>query len=118
MGIKVMETVTQLGWIIIEYSINKGLDYVFRRETKKALIYKQDNYLLSDVYGAELLKSLLEEHDLRLKDLASIFRTRTECIAVLHGQQELTLDHIQKLSDLFHISPLAFFPSKTEFIQS
>jgi HTH-type transcriptional regulator / antitoxin HigA len=77
------------------------------------LIYEYEQTLepLPDIYGVELLKVLMEEQDLRQKDLVEIFKTESIISAVLHGRRKLTVEHIQKLAEFFHISPAAFFPA-------
>jgi HTH-type transcriptional regulator / antitoxin HigA len=77
------------------------------------LIYEYEQTLepLPDVCGVELLKVLMEEHDLRQKDLVEIFKTESIISAVLHGRRKLTVEHIQKLAEFFHVSPAAFFPA-------
>lgn len=77
------------------------------------LIYEYEQTLepLPDIYGVELLKVLMEEQDLRQKDLVPIFKTESIVSAVLHGRRKLTVEHIQKLAEFFYISPAAFFPA-------
>ena len=72
--------------------------------------YEQAQEPIPDIYGVELLKVLIEEHDLRQKDLVPIFKTESIVSAVLKGQRNLTVHHIQGLAEFFHISPAAFFP--------
>ena len=72
--------------------------------------YEQAHESIPDIYGVELLKVLIEEQDLRQKDLVPIFKTESIVSAVLKGQRSLTARHIQGLADFFHISPAAFFP--------
>lgn len=76
------------------------------------LVYEYEQTLepLLDIYGVELLKVLMEEQDLRQKDLVPIFKTESIISAVLNGRRKLTVEHIQKLADFFHVSPAAFFP--------
>lgn len=66
---------------------------------------------IPDIHGVELIKALLAEFDLRQKDLVPIFKTESIVSAVLNGQRQLTVNHIRKLADFFHISPAAFFES-------
>ena len=76
-----------------------------------ALVYKyeEEHVEIADIYGVELLKALIEEWELRQKDLVPIFKTESIVSAVLNGQRNLTVEHIQKLAQFFHISPAAFF---------
>lgn len=72
--------------------------------------YEEAHYPIPDIYGVELLKVLIAERQLRQKDLVSVFKTESIVSAILNGQRNLTVGHIQKLGELFHISPAAFFP--------
>ena len=72
--------------------------------------YEETQELIPDIYGVELLKALLVEFGLRQKDLVPIFKTESIVSAVLSGQRQLTVNHIKKLGEFFHISPAAFFP--------
>lgn len=72
--------------------------------------YEQTQEPITDIYGVELLRVLIEEQDLRQKDLVPIFKTESIVSAVLSGQRKLTAQHIQKLAEFFRISPAAFFP--------
>jgi HTH-type transcriptional regulator / antitoxin HigA len=72
--------------------------------------YEEKIVDILDVYGVELLHILLEEWGLKQKELVPIFKTESIVSAVLNGHRQLTVEHIEKLSDFFHISPAAFFP--------
>lgn len=73
--------------------------------------YEEEHIHIPTLSGVELLKALIDESDLRQKDLVSIFKTESIVSEVLSGQRKLTAQHIQKLADFFHISPAAFFES-------
>jgi HTH-type transcriptional regulator / antitoxin HigA len=73
--------------------------------------YEKKHVHIPDIYGVELLKVLIEESNLRQKDLVPIFKTESIVSEVLNGQRKLTVNHIKKLADFFHISPAAFFES-------
>jgi HTH-type transcriptional regulator / antitoxin HigA len=73
--------------------------------------YEQTLAPLPDISGVELLEVLIAEQNLRQKDLVPIFKTESIVSDVLHRRRKLTVEHIQKLADFFHISPAVFFPS-------
>jgi HTH-type transcriptional regulator / antitoxin HigA len=73
--------------------------------------YEQTLDPLPDVSGVELLEVLIAEQNLRQKDLVPIFKTESIVSDVLNGRRKLTVEHIQKLADFFHVSPAVFFPS-------
>jgi HTH-type transcriptional regulator/antitoxin HigA len=72
--------------------------------------YEQAQEPIPDIYGVDLLKVLIEEHNLRQKDLVPIFKTESIVSDILKNRRELTARHIKELANFFHISPAAFFP--------
>jgi HTH-type transcriptional regulator/antitoxin HigA len=72
--------------------------------------YEDQQVPIPDLYGVDLLKALIAEFGFRQKDLVPIFKTESIVSAVLNGQRNLTVAHIEKLGQFFHISPAAFFP--------
>ena len=80
-------------------------------ETLSVLIeaYDAEHHALADASGIEVLKSLIEEHDLTQADLPEI-GSQGVVSEVLRGKRELNVRQIQKLAARFHISPAAFLP--------
>ncbi len=74
---------------------------------------QQQEDLIPDIYGIEMLKALIQEHNLRQKDLVGIFKTESIVSDVLNGKRQLTNRHIQELAEFFHLSPAVFFPTKS-----
>ena len=72
--------------------------------------YEQQQEPIPDIYGVELLKSLIEDNELRQKDLVSIFKTESIVSDILNGKRELTKRHIEELAKFFHVSTAVFFP--------
>ncbi|GAA6615838.1 type II toxin-antitoxin system HigA family antitoxin [Scytonema sp. NUACC26] len=73
--------------------------------------YEEKQDLVPDIYGVELLKVLIEETNLKQKDLVSIFKTESIVSDILKGKRKLTVEHIQKLGEFFKVSPAVFFPN-------
>ncbi|MBE9242945.1 helix-turn-helix domain-containing protein [Synechocystis salina] len=73
--------------------------------------YEQQQDLMPDIYGVELLKVLIEERGLKQKELVPIFKTESIVSDILRGNRQLTTRHIQELSAYFHLSPAVFFPA-------
>lgn len=71
--------------------------------------YEEKHVSMPDLSGVELLKALMGELDLKQKDLVPIFKTESIVSAILNGQRRLTVEHIEKLSAFFHVSPSVFF---------
>ncbi|MEG5046821.1 transcriptional regulator [Microcoleus sp. B4-C1] len=76
------------------------------------LVYEYEQTLepIPDIYGVELLKALIEEFDLRQKDLVPIFKTESIVSDILREKRQLTTEHIQKLAECFCVWPAVFFP--------
>ncbi|MCD8488577.1 MAG: transcriptional regulator [Desertifilum sp.] len=76
------------------------------------LVYEYEQTLepIPDISGIELLKVLLQESGLKENDLIPIFETELRVSSVLNNQQQLTIQQITQLANLFHISPAAFLP--------
>jgi HTH-type transcriptional regulator/antitoxin HigA len=73
----------------------------------------QQDDLIPDIYGVELLAALIVERNLQPQDLVSIFKTESIVSDVLNEKCQLTLQHIQELAELFNLSPAVFLPIKS-----
>jgi HTH-type transcriptional regulator/antitoxin HigA len=71
--------------------------------------FEDKQYPLPRAKPLEVLRFLMEQHDLRQKDLVDIFGTASIVSEVLNGKRELNKDHIKRLSRRFHVSPELFF---------
>ncbi|MEL6136591.1 MAG: helix-turn-helix domain-containing protein [Cyanobacteria bacterium J06626_23] len=71
--------------------------------------YEAQTVDILDIAGVELLRVLMEERGLRQKELVSIFKTESIVSDVINRKRSLTVEHIQKLSQFFHVSPAVFF---------
>lgn len=66
---------------------------------------------IPDIFGVELLKVLIADRGMKQKDLVPIFKTESIASDILNGKRQLTVEHIQKLAEFFHLSPAVFFPT-------
>lgn len=66
---------------------------------------------IPDIFGVELLKVLMADRGLKQKDRVPIFKTESIASDILNGKRQLTVEHIQKLAEFFHLSPAVFFPT-------
>jgi HTH-type transcriptional regulator / antitoxin HigA len=73
--------------------------------------YEEKNVKIPDIHGVDLLNVLIEEWGLKQKELIPIFKTESIVSAILNGHRQLTVEHIQKLAEFFHVSPAVFFPA-------
>jgi HTH-type transcriptional regulator/antitoxin HigA len=92
-------------------------DYLYLLGT---LIYEYESNLepIPDIYGVELLKILIEERNLKQKDLTFVFKTESIVSDILKGKRKLNKEHIQKLADFFNISPAVFFPRQKQVLST
>ncbi|WP_204140589.1 type II toxin-antitoxin system HigA family antitoxin [Halomicronema sp. CCY15110] len=79
--------------------------------------YDEQHVAMPDLAGVELLKALIEEFDLKQKDLVPIFKTESIVSAVLNGHRRLTVEHIEKLAQFFSVSPSVFFNAKSQNLE-
>ncbi|NJN92256.1 MAG: transcriptional regulator [Leptolyngbyaceae cyanobacterium SL_5_14] len=71
--------------------------------------YEEKHVSIPDLSGVELLKALIDEFELKQKDLVPIFKTESIVSEILSGQRRFTVEHIEKLAVFFNVSPSAFF---------
>ena len=71
--------------------------------------YEDKHYPIPRVPAADMLRSLIEEHELKQADLAPILGTASIVSEVLSGKRKLNKRHIEALSKRFHVSPAVFF---------
>ncbi len=65
---------------------------------------------LPAVTGVSLLKHLLEENQMSAADLAKVLGVdRSLGVRILNGERNLTLEHIKKLKERFHLPVEVFF---------
>lgn len=71
--------------------------------------FEDQYYPVVDVGPLDIIRHLMEEHQLRQKDLAEVFGTESIVSDVLNGKRELNKEHIKRLSERFNVSPAVFF---------
>lgn len=70
--------------------------------------YDQRHYPMPKVNGVQVLRFLMEQHDLKQNQLPEI-GGQSVVSQILAGKRSLTVDHIRNLSVRFGTSPAAFF---------
>lgn len=70
--------------------------------------YEEQTVSIPNISGLEFLKGLIEEWELKQKDLVPIFKTESIISEVLDGKRKFTVEHIEQLGEFFNISPAAF----------
>jgi HTH-type transcriptional regulator/antitoxin HigA len=71
--------------------------------------YEQDRYPLPQADPIQVLRFLMDQHQLKQRDLAPDLGTESIVSEVLNGKRKLNKVHIQKLSARFRVSPAVFF---------
>jgi len=71
--------------------------------------FEEKRYELPRAKPVDVVRFLMEQHNLLQKDLVDVFGTRSIVSEVLSGKRELNKDHIERLSARFHVSPEVFF---------
>jgi HTH-type transcriptional regulator/antitoxin HigA len=71
--------------------------------------YEEEHHSIPDASPVEVLQALMHAHDLRQKDLVSVFGSESIVSEVLHKKRALNKTHIERLSKRFHVSPAVFF---------
>ncbi len=72
--------------------------------------FEQKHYPVPDAGPLDIIRHLMEVHQLRQKDLVDVFGTESIVSDVLNGKRELSKEHIRRLSERFGVSPAVFFP--------
>jgi HTH-type transcriptional regulator / antitoxin HigA len=71
--------------------------------------FEETRYRLPRAKPLDVLRFLMEQHQLKQKDLVKVFGTASVVSEVLSGKRELNKEHIRRLSRRFHVSPELFF---------
>ena len=69
--------------------------------------YEEQHYPIPECNGIEVLKLLMEEHQLELSDLPALGPPNI-VMEILKGERELTVTHIRVLAERFQVSPIVF----------
>jgi HTH-type transcriptional regulator/antitoxin HigA len=70
--------------------------------------YEEQHYSMPTVSGGDMLKYLMEEHDLKQADLPEV-GSQGVISEILNGRRELNTRQIKLLSERFSVSPAVFF---------
>ena len=71
--------------------------------------FEAQHYPVQGSGPLDVIRHLMEENQLRQKDLVDVFGTESIVSDVLNGKRDLAKDHIRKLSERFGVSPALFF---------
>ncbi len=71
--------------------------------------YEEKTVEIPDIHGIDLLHTPIEEWGLKQKELVPIFKTESIASALLNGHHQLTVEHIEKLSEFSTFHSQLFF---------
>ena len=69
--------------------------------------YEEKHYPVPECNGVEVLKFLMEEHQLEPTDLPNL-GSPDIILEILNGERDLTVTHIHILAERFQVSPTVF----------
>lgn len=69
--------------------------------------YEEKNYSPPSASGSDILRYLMEEHDLHQNDLPEV-GSQGVVSEILSGKRDLNVRQIRELAQRFHVSPSAF----------
>ncbi len=70
-------------------------------------VYEEEHYPIPDVSGSEVLRFLMEEHELTQSDLPEV-GSQGVVSEILNGKRELNIRQIRMLSERFKVSAAVF----------
>jgi HTH-type transcriptional regulator / antitoxin HigA len=71
--------------------------------------YENKQHPVPNTGPLDILRHLMEVHELRQKDLVDVFGAESTVSDVLKGKRDITKDQVRRLSSRFHVSPAVFF---------
>ena len=71
--------------------------------------FEERHFRLPRSKPLDVLHFLMDQHDLKQKDLVGVFGTPSVVSEILNGKRELNKGHIGRLSERFRVSPELFF---------
>jgi HTH-type transcriptional regulator/antitoxin HigA len=79
-------------------------------ETLTILIehYEEALFPIKKASGLDVLKFLMDQNDLKQKDLIGILGGKSAVSDILNGKRSLNLKHIRNLSEKFNVKPASF----------
>jgi HTH-type transcriptional regulator/antitoxin HigA len=66
--------------------------------------FEEGRYPLGEASPLDVLRVLMENHDLRQRDLIPVFGSSSVVSDVLNGKRSISKAHARKLADFFHVT--------------
>lgn len=101
--------IERLNVLIDEVGTNEGHPLYSLLDTLGTVVHawEEQHHPIPAAGGTDLLRFLMEEHDLTVSDLPEI-GSRNAVTEILKGARELDAGQIRALAERFGVSPLAF----------
>lgn len=101
--------VTRLNELLDEIGTNEKHPLYSLLDTLGTLIhaYEEEHYPIPDVSGSEVLRFLMEEHELTQSDLPEV-GSQGVVSEILNGKRELNIRQIRMLAERFKVSAAVF----------
>lgn len=90
-------------------SLSKAERKLFELLSMVVKEYERRSYTVQGATPIDVVEHLLDVNGLKRKDLIGIFESASVVSDVLNGKRSLTVQHIKRLSERFHVSPAVFF---------
>ena len=103
------KAITTLNALIDEVETNEQHPLYELLDTLGTVIhaYEEKHHPIPECSGLEVLKLLMEEHQLEPTDLPELGPSDL-VLEVLNGERDLTVTHIRTLAERFQVSPAVF----------
>ena len=103
------KAITTLNALIDEVGTNEQHPLYELLDTLGTVIqaYEEKHHPIPECSGVEVLKLLMEEHQLEPADLPDLGPPDV-VLGILNGERDLTVTHIRTLAERFQVSPAVF----------
>ena len=103
------EYIARLEELTSKQNVTAAEDKLIQLLTVLVEKFEDSHYPVPNAGPLDIIRHLMEVHQLRQKDLVDVFGTESVVSDVLNGKRELTKEHIRRLSERFGVSPAVFF---------
>ena len=85
-----------------------GLDEYAETLTILIEYYESQHFSITDSTGVNVLKFLMEENNLKQKDLVGVLGGKSTISEILNNKRPLNIKHLNALSKIFNVTPSTF----------
>ncbi len=95
--------ITRVDALIDQDTLSMGDDLYLDALSDLIALYESAHVTLPRVSGLDILRHLMEAHDLEQKDLVPLLGNKSTVSEMLSGKRRLAIAHIKRLSSFFHV---------------